>query len=146
MSKLAEKLAAYEISFKHHQNLINRFSIAAESAFNLKYFPSSKFISIVDGNGQYEALGMRYELDFHFVVLEDIPTTILEVSLPAKVHRAKEMLGLWYVDMSGNVLPNFDKQSGSNTIDDKSFMLEIADTTLQAYFALAQKEMPLGKP
>ena len=146
LSQLAQKLADYETYFKQHRALINRFSIAAVKFFNREFFPSSNFTSIVDGHGQLNALGMSYELEFHFVILENMPTTILEVSLPAKVHRAKETLALWHVDESGNVRSNSNQEFGPNTIDDKSFMLEIADTTLQAYFALAQKEMPLGKP
>lgn len=142
MSQLAQKLAAYEEHFKSHQHQVNRFFLMAEKAFNTEFFPSSTVTREGDSAGHLAALGMRYEMDFRFVVLDAGPTTLLEVSLPATVHTPKERLALWYVDRLGNVRPALDNGFHPDSIDDRSFLLEILDTAQRAYFALVKKALP----
>ena len=142
MSDLARKLAGYEDHFKSHQHQVNRFFLMAEKAFNTQYFPSSAVTRKGDNAGDLTALGMHYELDFRFVVLEAGPTTMLEVSLPATGHAPKERLALWYVDRLGNVRPAQNNGFNPDSIDDRSFLLEILDTAQRAYFALVQGDLP----
>lgn len=142
MSDLARKLAAYEKHFQSHQDQVNKFFAMAEKAFNTEFYPSSTVTRQGDSAGQLGALGMRYELDFRFVVLEARPTTLLEVSLPATVHTPKERLALWYVDHLGNVRPALDNGFNPASIDDISFLLEMLDTAQRAYFALVKKALP----
>lgn len=143
MSDLARKLAAYEDHFKSHQHQVNKFFLMAEKAFNTELFPSSTVTRQGDSAaGHLAALGMRYDLDFRFVVLEAGPITILEVSLPATVHAPKERLALWYVDRLGNVRPALGNGFNPASIDDTSFLQDILDTAQRAYFALVQKDLP----
>ncbi|ABE42910.1 hypothetical protein [Polaromonas sp. JS666] len=142
MSQLAQKLASYENRFKNHQKQVDQFFETAKVAFNTEYFPSIKVTRAEDDKGQLSALGMRYELDFRFVVLADGPTTLLEVSLPATAHTGKERLALWYVDSLGNVRTDPNNSFSTANVDEKSFLIELVDKAQQAYFALVKKTLP----
>jgi len=142
VTQLVGKLAGYEDHFKSHQHQVNRFFAMAGTAFNTQYFSSIAVTRESDNSGYLTAMGMRYELDFRFVALEAGPTTLLEVSLPATAHAPKERLALWYVDRLGNVRSALDNGFNPDSIDDRSFLLDVLDTAQRAYFAIVQKDLP----